>query len=136
MRAANHRALQEAIADEAGAAGMASRADRDRADAARAILQTIGAPASGEATASWIASRLPDPLRPRIEDAAGALRATLERGREHHAADRLAAETIAAHLQGVLHAAASAAGGSVTYGSRGAMETRREQVASVMDLTT
>lgn len=136
VRTANHRALQDALAEEAGGAGLASRADRDRADAVRALAPALGLTLSPELTATRIAASLPEPWRGRIESAAGALRSVLERSRENHAADRLAAETIATHLQGVLQTAAAAASGSVTYGARGAMTTRREQVASVMDLTT
>lgn len=136
VRSASHRALQDALAEEAGAAGLASRADRDRSDAARALVRAVGLEWTPDVTASAIASRLPEPWRERIECAASALRAVLERAKEHNQADRLAAETIAAHLEGVLRSAALAAGGAPTYGSRGAIAPRREQVVSVMDLTT
>jgi hypothetical protein len=136
VRTANCRLLQESLAEEAGAAGLAARADRDRADAVRSLAPALGLTLSPDLTASRLAQSLPEPWRGRLESAAGALRTTLERTREDHKADRLAAETIAAHLQGVLQAAAAAASGTVTYGARGAMTTRREQVASVMDLTT
>lgn len=128
--------MRDALAEEAAAAGLAARADRHRADAAGALARSLGARGDEQITAGWIAQRLPSPWSERVAAAAADLRAILTKSNEHNAADRLAAETIASHLRGVLQSAAATASQSVTYGAKGAMHSQREPAASVMDLTT
>ncbi len=137
ITAANMRALAEAVAGEHVVVTRIAGMDRERSRIVERLLRWVGAPSRGEPTptARWIAARLPSEGRDRILAAADRLRAAIERTAKQNASARVAAETLAAHMQGLLRAAAKRASHAGTYGHRGVVE-HGPAVVSAMDVTS
>lgn len=82
-------------------AGMEAR----REALVRRAVALFGEPSDGgTARLSWIAGRLEEPWKGRLEEAATRLRETIAELQREHAAGALAAETVAGHVLGIVRA--------------------------------
>lgn len=71
-------------------------------------------------TVTAIISRLPEGVQPRLLELASRLRSTIEQVREAQRRQRLAVESLAAHMQGLIHQVNRRLQPGVTYGPRNA----------------
>lgn len=79
--------------------------DARREALVRRAVAEFGVPAEGGAVRlTWIAGRLEEPWRGRLEEAAGKLRETISALHVEHQASAMAAETVAGHVLGIVRA--------------------------------
>jgi hypothetical protein len=84
---------------------------------------------------STVASFAPEPIRMRIIAVAGALRDLLNRLHNEHLAVKVAAETLSAHMEGLMRQVCQRLSHAGTY-ARGGAVSASVQVVSSMDLRT
>lgn len=88
----------------------------------------------GRVTVTAIAEQAPGPIRQRLLDLAGRLRELLDSLRKENGALRIAAESLASHMQGLMQQVSRRLSGAGTY-ARGSAQSAAP-VAGAIDLTT
>jgi len=136
VRTADAPALRETIEKEATLVARLRDLNRQRVACVTALTRIVGRPERAEATATWLSEQLPPEQGEEVRELAVALREAIERVQKRVATDRLATETIAAHLQGLVRTAGDAMSHAQTYGRSGQVERGRHQVVSLMDVTS
>ena len=122
VREAKPLALAQTLQDETEEIREIAALDAARAEQADWFAVRLELPKGKRPRATWIASRLPVSMtkeKQRIEGAANALRERIERVARRTASDRLSAERLARHMQGLIETASERLGGAGGYGSRG-----------------
>ena len=134
LRAADMAAVARSIGAESEVAGRIAELNTLRAEAAGLLGELLGVD-DEQASASALARRAAGKVGDAVLDAAGQLRAVIERVQRQNARGQLAAQTLAAHMQGVLRAAQGKLNHSGAYGSRGVVAPG-PAVVSMLDLTS
>ena len=117
---ADMRSLADCARQESQEVERLAALDQTRASIVRdAAHQSRLDPA--KTTLSQLACALADPWRDAVVDAAGSLRSLIERVQRKNAATRLAAETLAKHMQGLLRTAEGMHSHSGAYSRSGAV---------------
>jgi len=133
---ADVKALAERLAEEGRVVDEIVSMDRRRAGVVGYFARLLEPRDPSELTARSIADALEDEsLAQAIRDAAEALRERIEAVKKSNESARLSAETLAAHMQGLLRSAAERLSHSGTYGRAGAVEAG-PTVMSAVDLTS
>lgn len=99
------------------------------------LAERLGSPARTQTTMSWIASRVADPVRGRLLGMATALREAIERVRSRNEVSRRAAESLAAHMSGLLRTVSQHLNHAKTYGRAGTVDVG-PSVVSALDVTS
>jgi hypothetical protein len=86
-------------------------------------------------TVAWVAGLLSEPVRVRLLALAERLRELLGRLHREHEAIRLAAQTLAAHMDGLMKQVSRSLSHAGTYGRRGSVDSS-VQVISALDMTS
>lgn len=138
VRAADAAAVEAAIRDQHATLRAVAELDQQRADLAEQLAARLpAARAGGRLTVSSIAAALPGRGGERLRELGAKLRATIETLRREQSVVRAAAETVLAHLDGVMRQVAgrvSAIGGAAaTYGRAGLVAS---PVPAAIDMTT
>jgi len=134
MRRADLGAVAESIGAESQIASRIAELDKQRAEAAGDLGELLGI-AESDRTATTLAQRAAGKVGHAVSDAAGRLREVIERVQRQNARARLAAQTLAAHMEGVLRTAHSGLNHSGSYGSRGVVSPG-PAVVSALDVTS
>ena len=134
MRTADLSGVAQTIGAEGKIAGRIAELDQRRAEAAGELGELLGV-ADEQVTASTLARRAAGKVGDAVLDAAGQLRAVIERVQRQNARAQITAQTLAAHMQGVLRAAHGKLNHSGAYGSRGVVAPG-PAVVSMLDLVS
>lgn len=136
IRAADTKTLTECLKTESDVVDQVIRAERRREGIVAFFTEQLGAASAEQASARFIAERLPEPaLSDQIVAAADNLRAIIDRTQAKNEAARITVETMAKHMQGLLRTAAERMSQTGAYGARGTVR-RNTQVVSSVDLTS
>jgi len=136
VRSADTATLTECLKTEDGAVERIIRLERRREGIVAFFTEQFGAASDEQTSARFIAERLDDrAMADRIVEAADALRAKIKTVQEKNESSRLAVETLASHMQGLLRTAAERASATGAYGAKGEM-ARSTQVVSSVDVTS
>lgn len=135
VQRADMKALAACVAREGDVVRQIAEIEQRREHAANFFKTLYGVNPSEDVTATWIARRLPAPMRERLIEAAGELRTRIEATRRNNEASRRAMETLASHMRGVLHASAARLSHTGAYGRRGSVDPGAI-VVSAVDLTS
>ncbi|MEC9373765.1 MAG: flagellar export chaperone FlgN [Planctomycetota bacterium] len=136
LRNADTKALGACLQEESGAVERIVALDRRRAGVVGFFASRFEARTTAEITATWIAERIGDEgLAKRIRESATGLRDVIVRVKQSNDASRLAVETLAGHMQGLLRAAAERMSHSGAYGRKGTVESG-QAVMSAVDVTS
>ncbi|MCB9838831.1 MAG: flagellar export chaperone FlgN [Phycisphaeraceae bacterium] len=134
MRRADLQSVAQTIGAESEIASRIADLDRRRADAAGELGGLLGV-AQEQASATTLARRAAGRVGDAVQDAANQLRAVIERVQRQNARAQIAAQTLAAHMQGVIRAAQGRLNHSGAYGARGVVAPG-PTVVSTLDLVS
>lgn len=139
IAAADPRAMARCVQDENEVVQRLAALDRERNALATAAAKRFPAPAGAgrdwRPTLSWIAQRIEEPVRSSLLALAAELRERIETVRRENESVRMAADTLARHMQGILRAVEQRLNHSGAYGRRGLVPAG-PAIVSCMDLTT
>jgi hypothetical protein len=99
----------------------------------RTLVGSMTGNANGTPTISILAARAPEAIRSRLASVAKALREVLDALQKEHRALREAAETLSAHMEGLMRQVYRSLSHAGTYARSGAVDTS-VQVVSTLDL--
>lgn len=134
MRQADLGSVAKTIGAESEIATRIAELDKRRAEAASALGGLLGV-TDEQATATTLARRAAGKVGDAVLDAANQLRNVIDRVQKQNARAQIAAQTLAAHMQGVLRAAQGKLNHSGAYGARGVV-TPGPSVVSTLDLVS
>jgi hypothetical protein len=134
VRGADLAALARAVAEESAVIQAVAEIEQRRGRLAEAIAGALGAPSANDVNARWIAQRVPACAQ-RLLAASGSLRERVERVQRRNASARVALETLASHMKGLLQTAERRMSHAGVYGRRGAVEAGAP-VLSAMDVVS
>jgi len=134
IRRADMPAMAETIGIESKLAARIAELDRRRAEAARDLGVALGL-TDEHTSASTLARRAAGRVGDAVLDAAGQLRAVIDRVQRQNARAQITAQTLAAHMQGVLRAAQGKMNHSGAYGSQGVVAPG-PAVVSMLDMVS
>jgi FlgN protein len=134
MRHADLPSMTRVIGAESEIAGRIAELDRQRVEAARELGDALGV-SDEHVSASTLARRAAGRIGDAVLDAAGQLRAVIDRVQRQNARAQITAQTLASHMQGVLRAAQGKMNHSGAYGSRGVVAPG-PAVVSMLDMVS
>lgn len=135
VSAADMPGLAAAVGAESEIVQQIAAAEQRRGRLAAAIAELLGAARGQEVNASWLAERLPAGQAGRLREAAARLRERIILVQKRNAASRVALESLASHMKGILHATERRLSHSGVYGRSGSVPAG-PAVLSTMDLVS
>jgi hypothetical protein len=134
IRKADLSSVAMTIGAESEIAARIAELNKQRAEAASGLGVLLGV-MDEQATASTLARRAAGKVGETVLDAANQLRTVIDRVQRQNARAQIAAQTLAAHMQGVLRAAQGKLNHSGAYGSRGVVAPG-PSVVSMLDMVS
>lgn len=119
IRRADSEALAEAMRSEAAIATEIERLETDRRSIVAQVARRLGLTAADGVNISMIAERLPEAAREALLDRRARLRRRIVEAREQGAIVRVAADSLRAHVAGLLQRIQMSVNRSTTYGRDG-----------------
>lgn len=134
IRTGDLPAVAKTIGAESEIAKRIAELDKQRTEAAGELGRLLDLNAES-ISASALAKKAAGKVGDAVLDAAGRLRAVIERVQQQNARAQIAAQTLAAHMQGVLRAAQGKLNHSGAYGARGVVAPG-PSVVSMLDMVS
>jgi plasmid maintenance system antidote protein VapI len=131
INAADPRGLASCVAEENDLIQRIADVEKRRMVVAAQLAGALGLPDKSQTTVTAIAARLTGEAAARLSRSAGTLREIAERVRRTNEIVRSAAETLAAHIEGLMRTVQNQLTRTTTYEARGRMASRLSPPAAL-----